>query len=463
MHPLQPFTNNSNPKISILGGVRSGIGAALLAQQKNYKPFVSDFGQISAKNKGILQNAQIPFEEGQHDVAQILKSDVVVKSPGVPETAPIVQQIKAANIPLLSEIEFASLHTNAEIIAITGSNGKTTTTSLVYHLLKTAGLSVNVAGNIGNSFSHEIVKQPQDFDYYVLEVSSFQLDNIQTFQPKIAILLNITPDHLDRYNYSFDEYAQAKLKITSNQNYFDHLIYCADDETINHYLARYKKEIQANLHPFSLNKIGKRGVYVRGEQIELAYNQSLPIHQLRLKGKHNVYNAMAAGIVGSLLGIDEATMIEAYRTFNNLEHRLEPVVVVNGVQFINDSKATNIDSVWYALDAMNQPIVWIAGGVDKGNHYPTLAPLVEEKVKAIVCLGKDNTNIHQAFDNKVSTIINTQSAQQAVEQAYTLAQPGDVVLLSPACASFDLFNNYEDRGKQFKEAVYKLSSVVHSF
>lgn len=441
----------------ILGGAESGIGAALLGKRNGLDVFVSDMGTIAPNYKTRLQAENIAFEENGHTLSLILEASEVVKSPGIPEKAAIIQQIRAANIPIISEIEFAARFTNATLIAITGSNGKTTTTALTYHLLKEAGFKVAVAGNIGNSFAMELATGIQ-FDYYVLEISSFQLDDIALFKPHIAVITNITPDHLDRYNYSIDQYAKAKLRITQNQQADDYLIYGADSPELTKHLEQYA--IKAQQYPFSLEKAVAGGMYLQNDNIVLPDNSQVSINCLSLKGKHNLYNAMVAVAVAHFAGIDNVTIESGLTSFEPLEHRLEPVASINGVQFINDSKATNIDSTWYALDAMTQPVVWILGGTDKGNDYSVLADLVREKVKAIVCMGLDNSKIHQAFDLLVDNITDTNSATQAVQEAYLYAEPGDVVLLSPACASFDLFQNYMDRGRQFKEAVLKLEQLV---
>ncbi len=450
-------------KLIILGASESGIGAAILGKQQGYDIFVSDFGTIKANYKEALLKMQIPFEEGQHSVEKMFAADLVVKSPGIPNKAGVIKALKAKQIPIISEIEFASRFTNAKIIAITGSNGKTTTTSLIYHLLKTAGLNVGLAGNIGFSFAKQVAQN--QYNYYVIEVSSFQLDDIDTFKPHIAILTNITPDHLDRYNYKFENYIHSKFSIVQNQDANNHLIYGFDDEVVQQQMPHFN--IKALRHPFSLkyktstaNEEEKvtfeNGIFVSENNIICHSKQNdvkISIDTLTLKGKHNLYNAMAAISAASLLDIHASTIAKGLSSFKSLEHRLEPVATINGVLFINDSKATNVDSVWYALDAVTQPIVWIVGGVDKGNDYSILQNLVQTKVKAIVCLGKDNQKIHDAFKNTISTIVDTQSAAAAVQISYQLAANGDVILLSPACASFDLFLNYTDRGNQFKEAI----------
>ncbi len=462
----------------VLGASESGVGAAFLGKTKGYEVFVSDKGMIKAEYLAKLQAQNIPYEEGRHSLERILQADLVVKSPGIPNHIALIQEIKAKGIPIISEIEFASQHTNATLIAITGSNGKTTTTSLVYHVLKAAGFNVGLAGNIGYSFAKQVATQT--YDYYVLEISSFQLDDIEKFQPHISILLNITPDHLDRYEYSLEKYAQAKFKIAENQTKDDFFIYCADDELVNNFAKDNSNSV--NTIAFSLNKELTKGAFfdkqnknihlqikkqaVNGLKIsknDLQHStESLSIiaKELTLKGKHNLYNIMAAGLAAQLLGVIPETIAATLKDFNSLEHRLESVAVIDNVEFINDSKATNIDAVWYALDAMSKPIIWMVGGVDKGNDYSILAQLVQEKVTAIVCLGVDNSKIHQAFDKQFANIIDTNTAEKAVRAAFDLAKGGEVVLLSPACASFDLFNNYKDRGKQFKAAVYDLQAVV---
>ncbi len=428
----------------------------MLAQKLGCQIWVSDGGSIKPKFKKLLEEKEIPFEEGQHSIDRILDAELVVKSPGIPEKAAIVQKIRQAGIELISEIEFGYRHCSGKIIAITGSNGKTTTTLLTHHILKQAGVSVAMAGNVGNSFAATLCEEPKD--YYVLEVSSFQLDDIVAFKPYIAIITNITPDHLDRYNYQLENYAAAKLAITKNQDENDFLIYCADDPiTVEHLKQRAGR---ASLIPFSLKHAAmETGAWLNAEQnilIKLKDQEEMSINELALQGKHNKHNSMASGLAGKLLGIRKEVIRESLAGFESIEHRLEPVLEIYGIQFINDSKATNVNSTWYALDSMQGPTIWIAGGVDKGNDYSQLYSLVEQKVRAIICLGADNSKIHQEFEDKVELVIDAADMDEAVRMAYKLGEKGESVLLSPACASFDLFENYEDRGRQFKQAVRKL-------
>ena len=446
---------NENKNIAILGAGESGVGAAYLAQQQGYDVFVSDFGAIAPKYKEQLQGWNILFEENQHTEAEILKATEVIKSPGIPDKAPIIKKIKEKGIPIISEIEFAGRYTDAKIIGITGSNGKTTTTSLTYFILKNAGLNVGLAGNIGQSFAYQVATEK--FDYYVLELSSFMLDDMYRFKTDIAVLLNITPDHLDRYDYKLENYAASKFRITQNQTADDVFIYCADDEeTLK---GMDGKAFEAQLLPFSIKNKVTPGAYLHGDKIIIQTNQQpfeMTITELALQGKHNIYNSMASGIVARVLDLRNDTIRESMAQFKNIEHRLEFVAKISGISFINDSKATNVNSTWYALESMTSDVVLILGGVDKGNDYSMLRDLVKQKVKAIVCLGKDNQRIHDAFEDDVDVIVNTTSAQEAATIAYHLSTKGDTVLLSPACASFDLFKNYEDRGRQFKEAVKEL-------
>jgi len=442
-------------RIAILGAGESGVGAAYLAQQQGYDVFVSDFGAIADNYKKQLLDWKIPFEEKQHTEAEILKAIEVIKSPGIPEKAPIVKKIRSQEIPVISEIEFAGRYTDAKIVGITGSNGKTTTTSLTYHILKNAGLNVGLAGNIGKSFAYQVATEK--FDYYVLELSSFMLDDMYQFKADIGILLNITPDHLDRYEYKMENYVASKFRITQNQTAADHFIYCADDaETIK---GMETRDFTARMLPFSIEKKIETGAYLDKDNIIININQphfKMSINELALQGKHNIYNSMASGIVAKVLELRNETLRESMGNFKNIEHRLESVGKISGISFINDSKATNVNSTWYALESMTSDVVLIMGGVDKGNDYSMLEDLVKQKVKAIVCLGKDNTRIHEAFNKDTDIIVDTLSAQEAVQAAYHLATKGDTVLLSPACASFDLFKNYEDRGRQFKQAVKEL-------
>ena len=442
-------------RIAILGGRESGAGAAILAARKGYVVWVSEYGSIPDKYKQMLDKEGIAWEEGKHSEEKILNASLVVKSPGIPEKAPIIQKIREKGIKIISEIEFAARHTSAKLIGITGSNGKTTTTLLTYKVLKDAGLKVACVGNVGESFAYAVATG--DYDFYVIEVSSFQLDDIETFRPDIAILLNITPDHLDRYEYNISAYAAAKFAITRNQTEADHFIYCLDDPLTLEYIEN---------HP---TKARKYGISLDKKENSIAWTQNQIIHvhmeqdnfkydfeQMRLVGKHNLYNTMAAAVVSRIIDLRKDSIRESFSDFHNVEHRLEKVASVGGIEFINDSKATNVNSAWYALESINKPIVWIVGGVDKGNDYKILIPLVEKKVKSIVALGSDVRKIHQAFGHKVSMIINAQDMAEAVKLSYHLADKGDAVLLSPACASFDLFENYEDRGRQFKGAVKNL-------
>jgi UDP-N-acetylmuramoylalanine--D-glutamate ligase len=443
-------------RLVILGGGESGVGAALLAQQQGYEVFLSDGGNLKDHYRTELQQHQIPFEEGQHSTEKILLADEIVKSPGIGEKNELVKQIRKKGISVISEIELAfRFKGDSKIVAITGSNGKTTTTSLIYHICKSAGLDVALVGNIGYSFARQVSEQPRAL--YVLEISSFQLDDIKTFRPHIAVLLNITEDHLDRYDYQFSNYINSKFSIIANQTKEDYFIYCEDDEVI------MQKIPLINLHtnplPFSMKHEVKKGAYIKGDQMMLRIQEervSMSIYDFALKGKHNQYNTMAAGIAAATLGIRKEKIREAVNNFQSLEHRMEFVAMVRGVEFVNDSKATNVNSTWYALESMTKPVVLVLGGVDKGNDYQLIAELVKEKVKAIVCMGTDNKKIIQAFKNIVPVIVETESAKKAVNASFKLATKGDVVLLSPACASFDLFKNYEDRGTQFKNSVKEL-------
>lgn len=442
--------------IVILGAGESGTGAAILAQKQGFDVFVSDFGPIDEVFKKQLTENGIPFEEKQHTESAILSAKEVIKSPGIPETVPIIKNIKAKGIPVISEIEFAGRYTDAKTICITGSNGKSTTTMLTYHILKNAGLNVGLAGNIGKSFALQVATE--QFDWYVLEISSFMLDDMYQFKADIGVLLNITPDHLDRYDYKMEKYVDSKLRILQNQAPGDVFIYCADDAETLKGLERHT--IQGKVYPFSIEKELNLGAYLKNNEININLeNQSsfiMSITELALQGKHNIYNSMASGIVAKVLELRNESIRESMGNFKNIEHRLEHAGRISGIDFINDSKATNINSTWYALESMTTDVVLILGGVDKGNDYDMLRDLVRSKVKAIVCLGKDNKRIHDAFEDEVEVIVNTFSAAEAVQIAYHLAQKGDTVLLSPACASFDLFRNYEDRGNQFKAAIKEL-------
>ena len=444
-------------KLVILGGGESGTGAAILGQQKGWEVFLSDKAPLKDSYKKELTAAGIRWEEGQHTESEVLSADCIIKSPGIPHKVPIIQQAKAKGIEIISEIEFASRYTDAKIIAITGSNGKTTTTSLLYHLLEQAGFSVGVGGNIGHSFAYMVAKEPKE--YYVLEISSFQLDDICSFRPWIALLLNITPDHLDRYNYEFQNYIDAKFRIAAYQEASDYLIYDADDPVLQEELAK-RKDIKAQLLPFSLEKVNTEGAYYLDEKnIHININQNLfdmSAKELTIKGKHNLKNAMGATMAAKILNIRNESIRNSLMTFQGVPHRLEFVREVEGVKYINDSKATNVNSVYYALDSMEDNLIWIVGGQDKGNDYNPLIPYVSKKVKAIVCLGLDNQKIKQTFQSIVPNIIEAHSMEDAVQVGRGLAQEGDTVLLSPACASFDLFQSYEDRGNQFKHYVNML-------
>lgn len=444
-------------RITILGAAESGIGAALLAQKNGYDVFISDGGSIKDTYKKELIENNISFEEGAHTEEKILSADEVVKSPGIPEKNEMVKKIRAAGITIISEIELAyRFKGESKIVAITGSNGKSTVTSLIHHICITAGLDAALVGNIGYSFAKQVAEDPKPL--YIAEISSFQLDDIKDFRPDIALLLNITEDHLDRYNYEFENYISSKFRIVENQTDKDFFIYCTDDEVITNRLR--KIHYQTNLLPFSMNyEIENEGGYIKDEQMMLRVQServSMSIYDFALKGKHNQYNTMAAGIAAAQLGIRKEKIREAITNFHSLEHRTEHVATIRGIEFVNDSKATNINSTWYALESMRSRVVLILGGVDKGNDYSLIEDLVKEKVKAIVCLGIDNKKIHEALGGFVSNMVDAGSAEQAVQAAYNLAEKGDVVLLSPACASFDLFTNYEERGKKFKEAVRDL-------
>jgi UDP-N-acetylmuramoylalanine--D-glutamate ligase len=443
-------------KLVILGAGESGIGTALLAKQKGYDVFVSDASAIKPIYQKELEQNAIPFESGSHSVERILAADEVMKSPGIPEKNELVKQIRAKGIPVVSEIEFGFRYKGeSKIAAITGSNGKTTTTSLLYHICKIAEQDVAMVGNIGFSFARQIAVDPKAL--YIIEVSSYQLDDITYFKPDIAILLNITEDHLDRYDYKFENYIKSKLRIIENQTANDYFIYCIDDEVIVKQLELLT--IHTNPLPFSMKQEVKKGGYIKNDQMMIKIQEervTMSIYDFALKGKHNAYNTMAASIAATTLGIRKEKIREAVSNFHNLEHRMEFVATVRGVDFINDSKATNVNSTWYALESMQKPTVLILGGVDKGNDYELLADLVKEKVKAIICMGTDNKKIIDFFKDKVATIIEADSAKKAVNASFKLAEKGDVVIMSPACASFDLFKNYEDRGRQFKESVKEL-------
>ncbi len=442
-------------KVVILGGGESGTGAALLAKKHGYAVQVSDFGSLQAKYRKRLEDADIPYEENGHSTHLLEGAILVIKSPGIAPTVPVMQTVIANSIPWVDEIEFAARYTRGKVAAITGSNGKTTTTNWLYHMLKTAGLSVGLAGNIGTSWAAQLCQN--DYDYWVLELSSFQIDGLRKFAPEVGVLCNITPDHLDRYNNNISEYAAAKFALFSNQNSNQHQVLNASDPLTQEYTGQHAS--QAQVHWFGLENNGSNVAYTEGNQLIVKTqenNISMSIEELALHGKHNVQNAMAASVAANLLNIRKEAVRDSLENFQGIPHRLESVASIHGIEFINDSKATNVNATWWALESMDKPVVWVVGGVDKGNDYSELIPLVGEKVKAIVCLGKDNSKIIDKFSGIIPTIIETTSAQQAVDVAYQLGKKGDAVLLSPACASFDLFENYEDRGNQFKEAVRAL-------
>ena len=444
-------------RLVVLGGAESGVGAAVLAKVKGFDVFLSDFGQIKEEYAAELRKWDIPFEQGHHTEALVLNADEVVKSPGIPSTAPIVRKLAEQGTHIISEIEFAGRYDSAKKICITGSNGKTTTTSLIYYLLQQAGLNVGLGGNIGKSYAYQVATE--HYDYYVLEISSFQLDNVYDFRPDIAIITNITPDHLDRYDYKMENYVAAKFRITRNLRPEDCFIFDSDDEiTIGHL---DKIILKAKMLPFTQKKEVPQGAFVRDDKIVVKYEESeseIYIKELALGGKHNIYNSMAAALAAKAMDIEDDVIRESLSSFKAIEHRLEPVLSIKDVLYINDSKATNVDSAWYALECQTKPVVWIAGGTDKGNDYSVLEELVRTKVKAIVCLGVDNRKLHASFEGIVGAdkMVDAHSAEEAVQAASRFAKAGDVVLLSPCCASFDLFKNYEDRGEKFKEAVRNL-------
>ena len=444
-------------RIVVLGGAESGVGAAVLAKVKGFDVFLSDKGKIDGKYVETLKKWDIPFEQGQHTEELILNADEIIKSPGIPSTVPMVKKIEEKGIGIISEIEFAGRYDTAKKICITGSNGKTTTTSLIYYLLQQAGLNVGLGGNIGMSYAYQVATEKHD--YYVLEISSFQLDNCYDFRPDIAIITNITPDHLDRYDYKMENYVKSKFRIIRNLRPEDCFIFDSDDEiTINH-LSQIVT--QAKLLPFTQKDEVKQGAFLKNDKIVIRYEKDetdIYLEELALGGKHNIYNSMAAALAAKASGIDNKTIREGLSTFQAIEHRLEPVLSVGGVLYINDSKATNVDAAWYALECQKRPVVWIVGGTDKGNDYSVLTDLVRDKVKAIVCLGVDNHKFYEAFESIVGKdkMVETRSAEEAVKAASKFAVDGDVVLLSPCCASFDLFTCYEDRGEKFKEAVRNL-------
>ncbi len=442
-------------KIVILGAGESGAGSAILAQKQGYEVFVSDSGTLNLNTLRYSKLIKLRWEEGTHSEKEILTAYEVIKSPGIPEKAPIIANIREKGIPVISEIEFAGRFTKGIKICVTGSNGKTTVTNLIYHILRKAGKNVAMTGNVGNSFAMAVADG--SYDYYVIELSSFQLDGMFNFKADIAVLMNITPDHLDRYGYKFQNYIDSKLRITQNQTKSEYLIYWADDPVIRTELMR--KEYGMTMLPFSDVTSENMVAYVENNELILDYQNKtnlMTIHDLALKGRHNIYNSMAAAIAGKVLNIRKEAIRESLADFQGVEHRLEPVITVCGINFINDSKATNVNSTWYALECMETKIVWIVGGIDKGNDYSELFSIVRQKVRAIVCLGKDNGKLIEAFKDKVPTIVEATSMEEAVRSSYYLAKKGETILLSPACASFDLFNNYEDRGRQFKQAVRNL-------
>lgn len=442
-------------RLVVLGAGESGAGAAVLAKKQGLDVFVSDFGEIKNQYKQLLDNYEIPWEEKQHTEKLILNADEVVKSPGIPEKASIVKALLEKGTPVISEIEFAGRYTHAKMICITGSNGKTTTTMLTYHILQSAGLNVGLAGNVGDSLALQVAEK--DFDYYVVELSSFQLDGMKEFKADIAVLLNITPDHLDRYNYEFQNYIDSKFRIIQNQTEKDAFIFWNDDPVIQNELK--KRKIQSTLYPFSLERKEKTKAFIENNQLIISTLNNIftmPQTELSLQGIHNTYNSMAAGLAASIVDVRKENIRQSLQDFHGVEHRLEYVATVRNVKYINDSKATNVNSTWYALQSMRTPVVLILGGTDKGNNYSEIEEMVKEKVSALILLGADNSKLHQFFDGKVEKIIDVQSMEACVKEAYKLAEPGETVLLSPSCASFDLFKNYEDRGKQFKEYVRKL-------
>ena len=440
-------------KLVVLGGGESGCGAAVLAHQKGYEVFLSDKGKIKERYQKVLTQFEIDFEEQHHSEHRLFAADEVVKSPGIPDTIPLILELKEKGIPVISEIEFAARYTDAKIIGITGSNGKTTTTLLIGHMLEKAGLNVGVAGNVGESFAMQVATEKHDL--YVLELSSFQLDGIVEFKPDVAVLLNIIPDHLDRYNNKMENYIQSKFRIAMNQDESNHFIYCADDQNIQKNIT----EVQAHLLPFSIKSKQTEGAYLKEDELIIKTDSEpliMNIQQLALQGKHNIYNSMASAIAGRIFDLRKDLIRESLIDFKNVEHRLERVIKVHGIEYINDSKATNVNATWYALESMTKPTVWIVGGVDKGNDYSTLFDLVSEKVNTIICLGEDVQRIHEAFEGKVEHLVDAKSMEEAVKISYHFGSKGDAVLLSPACASFDLFDNYEHRGYEFKKTVRNL-------
>ncbi|WP_159522349.1 UDP-N-acetylmuramoyl-L-alanine--D-glutamate ligase [Sunxiuqinia indica] len=442
-------------RVVVIGAGESGVGAAILAKKQGFEVLVTDAGKVQDKYKHVLTESDILYEESKHSEEQIVNANLVIKSPGVPDKAPLILKLRELEIPVISEIEFAGRYTKAKTICITGSNGKTTTTMMTYHLLKEAGFNVGLAGNVGQSLAWQVAER--DFDYYVIELSSFQLDGMYEFKADVAVLLNITPDHLDRYDYQLQNYVDSKFRILQNQTEENYFIYGADDPIIQKEIE--KRNIPAMCLPFGWTETPENGAGIKGEELLINWKQksfNMSIFDIALQGRHNTYNSMAAGLTGMVLNIRNEKIRESLSDFKGVEHRLERFLRVHGIEFINDSKATNVNSTWYALESLSKPIVWIAGGVDKGNDYDALKDLVKDKVKAIICLGTDNRKIMEAFVGIVPDIIETQDMKDAVRSAYYLAKDGETVLLSPACASFDLFDNYEDRGRQFKMAVREL-------
>ncbi len=443
-------------RIVILGAGESGTGSAILALNQGFDVFVSDHGRIKPRYKEMLDSYEIPYEENRHTEKLILNAGLIIKSPGIPESSTIIQLLRKKGVKIISEIEFAGRFTHAKKICITGSNGKTTTTSLIHHMMRKAGMNAGIAGNIGRSFALQVATE--EYDYYVLEISSFQLDGMFEFKADIAILLNITPDHLDRYDYNLQNYVDSKFRITQNLTEDEYFVFCSDDEITIKELERIVSK--ARQLPYAFHRKDEDVAWVDEEdfmRIEFEdVDFSMSVNELALRGRHNTYNSMAAGIAGSVLKIRKEVIREALMDFQSVEHRLEPVLKVHGIEFINDSKATNVNSTWYALESMHSPVIWIAGGTDKGNDYESLKVLVKDHVKVLICLGKDNAKLKSTFEGTVDTIIETTSMREAVRKAYHLGENGDIVLLSPACASFDLFENYEDRGRQFKELVREL-------
>lgn len=442
-------------KIVVLGAGESGVGAAILAKQKGFEVFVSDKSEIKPKYKDELNSFGIEWEEGDHTESRVLAADEVIKSPGIPEKAPLIKALRAQNTPIISEIEFGARYTDAKMICITGSNGKTTTTTLIHHILKDAGLNVGLAGNVGFSLARQVALEQHD--YYVIELSSFQLDGMYEFKADVAILLNITPDHLDRYEYKFQNYINSKFRIVQNMKPADYFIYWNDDPVIRKELE--ERSIEATACPFSLNKAAGLAAYIEDELLKIHTPKrsfEMPVSDLSLRGQHNMYNSMAAGITAILSDVSDESLRESLKSFKSVEHRLESVASVRGVHFINDSKATNVNSCWYALQCMHTPVVLILGGTDKGNDYTEIEELVKEKVTSIVCLGVDNKKLHDFFEGKVAKMEDALSMKEAIDKCFALAKSGDTVLLSPCCASFDLFKSYEDRGRQFKDYVHKL-------